>query len=178
MRRSTLKTLICLACAAALLIPRAGNLRAADLTAKQVVDSIEKAKKALLTGQQQDGSWSSGGGGGDQYRVGISSLVLLSLLNTGMTVADPPVKRGLDWLRRQEPTSTYEISLMIQALAAAKDGRRDIPKVTMLVRDLEDSQIRQGPNAGSWSYSKGLRQIGGGDRSNAQFAVLGLREAQ
>ena len=178
MRRSILKTVICLACSTTLLIPRAGELCAAELTAKQVVDSIEKAKKALLTAQQQDGSWSSGGGGNEQYRIGISSLVLLSLLNTGMTAADPPVKRGLDWLRRQDPGYTYEISLMIQALAAAKDGRRDIPKVTMLVRDLEDSQIRQGPNTGSWSYSKGLRQLGGGDRSNAQFAVLGLREAQ
>jgi hypothetical protein len=177
MRKLVSRPLICLVCAIALVLSRPCDTFAADLTARQVVDSIEKAKKALLTAQQQDGSWKSAEGH-EQYRTGITSLVLLALLNTGMTATDPPVKRGLDWLRRQEPTFTYEISLMIQALAAAKDGKRDVAKVTMLVRDLEDSQIRQGPNAGSWSYNKGLRQLGGGDRSNGQFAVLALREAQ
>jgi hypothetical protein len=66
---------------------------------------------------------------------------------------------------------------MIQALAAARDGKNDIARVAKLARELEETQIQQGQNTGSWSYSKMLR-VGGGDRSNAQFAVLGLREAQ
>ncbi len=152
------------------------NIIAAELSAKQVVDSIDRAKRVLLKAQQGDGSWKTGGGN-DQYPVGVTSLALLALLNTGMTAADPEVTRGLNWLRRQEPAYTYEISLMIQALAAAKDGRRDIAKVLALVHDLEETQIRQGRNTGSWSYSKNMR-VGGGDRSNGQFAVLGLREAQ
>jgi hypothetical protein len=177
MHRSVRRLILCLACAGTLLLPGRGALFAAELTARQVIDSIDKAKRALLKAQQPDGSWKTGGTY-DQYPIGVSSLVLLALLNTGMTVSDPEIKRGLDWLRRQEPTMTYEISLMIQALAAAKDGQRDVGKVASLVRDLEETQIRQGPNAGSWSYSKNLRALGGGDRSNGQFAVLGLREAQ
>jgi len=168
--------LICLACAAVLVHRQDSNVFAAELSAKQVVDSIDRAKRVLLKAQQADGSWKTGGGN-DQYPVGVTSLALLALLNTGMTAVDPEVTRGLNWLRRQEPSYTYEISLMIQALAAAKDGRRDIPKVLALVHDLEETQIRQGPNTGSWSYSKNMR-VGGGDRSNGQFAVLGLREAQ
>src|SRR5262249_50247286 len=139
--------------------------------------SIEKAKRVLLNAQQADGSWKSGGTY-DNYPTGVTSLALLSLINTGMTVSDPEIQRGLAWYRRQEPTMTYEISLMIQALAAAKDGDRDLAKGAVLGHDLEEMQIRQGPNAGSWSYSKNLRGLGGGDRSNGQFAVLGLREAQ
>jgi Zn-dependent protease with chaperone function len=158
-------------------LPQEGDKPAGELSARQVTDAIGKAKRALLTAQQRDGSWKLAPDI-DQYRVGVSSLAMLALLNSGMSTADPEIQRGLDWLRRQEPTYTYEISLMIQTLAAAKDGKRDIAKVATLARDLEDSQIRQGPNAGSWSYSKGLRQLGGGDRSNGQFAVLGLREAQ
>jgi len=175
MRRVISRLIICLI-AGAILLPRGGNLSAADLSAKQVVDSIDKAKRKLLKAQQRDGSWKTGGGN-DQYPVGVTSLALMALLNSGKSVDDAEIERGLNWLRRQEPSYTYEISLMIQALAAARDGEHDISKVRALARDLEEMQIRQGPNAGSWSYSKNMR-VGGGDRSNAHFAVAALREAQ
>src|SRR5262245_51070905 len=178
MRHYFVRLVMCVIGCAALALSGGTRLSAAELTGRQVVDSIDKAKRVLLKAQQADGSWKTGGGN-DQYVVGVTSLALLALINTGMTVADPEIQRGLTWLRRQEPTMTYEISLMIQALAAAKDGNRaDLAKVALLVHDLEEMQIRQGRNAGSWSYSKNLRGLGGGDRSNGQFAVLGLREAQ
>ena len=175
------RSLICLTCAVALVLPRA-KLHAADVTATQVSDSIDKAKRFLLNAQDPDGSWSSGGGldgtyGGVPYSIGVSSLVMLALFNTGMTLADPEIRRGLNWLRKQSPDHTYDISLMIQALAAAKDGVRDLPRVIALVRDLEELQLRNGPNAGSWSYSRSQTTYGG-DRSNGQFAVLALRDAQ
>jgi beta-lactamase regulating signal transducer with metallopeptidase domain len=157
--------------------PQEDDAPAGGLSAKQVIDAINKAKRALLSAQQPDGSWKTGGAY-DQYPTGVSSLALLALLSSGMTAADPEIQRGLNWLRLQDPTMTYEISLMIQALAAARDGQRDVGKVASLVRDLEEMQKRQGPNTGSWSYSKQLRALGGADRSNGQFAVLGLREAQ
>jgi hypothetical protein len=165
-----------LACALMVVALLGRDVSAAEITAKQVLDSIDKAKRVLLKAQQPDGSWKTGGGN-DQYPVGVTSLALLALINTGMTPADPEIARGLNWLRRQDPAYTYEISLMIQALAAAKEGKKDGLLVAKLSQDLEETQIRQGVNTGSWSYSKTMR-VGGGDRSNAQFAVLGLREAQ
>src|SRR5579872_3747290 len=177
MRCRALRLALCVACAGGVFLPQPISLAAAEISAKQVLDSIERAKRVLLAAQQPDGSWKSGGGN-DSYGVGVSSLAMLALINTGMTVADPPIARGLNWLRRQEPTMTYEISLMIQALAAAKDGKQDLARVFKLVQDLEESQIRNGVNGGSWSYSKNLQIGGGGDRSNGQFAVLALREAQ
>ncbi len=180
MQRPAARLVICLLCVLAIVGPHAGGLARGELSARQVIDAIEKAKRVLLAAQQPDGSWRTGGGYGESHPVGVSSLALLALLNTGMTVADPEIQRGLTWLRKQDPNSTYEISLMVQALAAARDGKRDLARVTGLVNQLEDMQVRQpGPNLGSWTYNKGARNMGaGGDRSNAQFAVLALREAQ
>lgn len=173
MRRPFLHLLTFCLAPAILVYPNLTRAAQAEVTAKQVVDSIEKGKQALLSQQQLDGSWSTGGG--DMWEIGDTSLVLLALLNTGMSTADPKIERGLGWLRKRNPVKTYEISLMIQALAAAKDGKRDSTKIAELAALLEDMQIRQGFNAGSWGYTKGG---GAGDRSNGQFAVLGLREAQ
>ncbi len=156
--------------------PQQSDPPAGGLSAKQVISSIGKAKQALLKVQQADGSWKTGGGD-DQYPVGLTSLALLALINTGMTAAEPEVARGLNWLRRQDPSYIYEISLMIQALEVARDGKNDIGRVAKLAKELEECQIQQGLNTGSWSYSKMMR-VGGGDRSNAQFAVLGLYAAQ
>jgi hypothetical protein len=176
-----LRSLVCLSCALALSLPR-GQLHADDVTARQVSDSIDKAKRQLLSVQDPDGSWSSGGGldgtyGGVPYAIGVSSLVMLALFNSGMTVADPEIQRGINWLRKQNPTHTYDIALMIQSLAAAKDGVRDLPRVVALVKELEDLQLRNGPNTGSWTYSR-TQTAYGGDRSNGQFALLALRDAQ
>jgi hypothetical protein len=174
MRRSLLRLVTCCAVAAVFMSHCSARALPAEMTARQVVDSIEKAKQALLAQQQPNGSWKTSGGA-DLHEIGDSILALLALLNTGMTAADPKIERGLNWLRGQSPSLVYEISLMIQALAAAKDGKRDLTKIAELAAMLEDMQIRQGINAGSWSYT---RAGGGGDRSNGQFAVLGLREAQ
>jgi hypothetical protein len=175
MRGSVFRLLMFLSCAASFFAPAGRNLVADELAAQDVTRAIDKARTFLLGAQQADGSWS---GAAPQHNVGASSLALLALLNTGMTVADPPVQRGFDWLRRQKPGMTYDISLMIQALAAARDGDADRPRVTDLVERLEESQIGGGPNAGSWTYNKAGRRGDKADRSNCQFAVLALRDAR
>jgi hypothetical protein len=166
------------ACVLAILLGQTPLVRA-EVTAESVLEAIEKGKRFLISIQQKDGSWATKDG--HTYSVGITSLVLLALINSGMAKGDEPVARGLKFLRNvDEPQLTYEISLMIQALTAAKDGQRDTARLISLVRKLEDGQIKNGPNAGGWAYgSVGIGgNLGGGDRSNSQFAVLGLREAQ
>jgi hypothetical protein len=145
--------------------------------AKSVVDAIEKGKRLLLRAQRPDGSFPAADG---SFPVGVTSLSLLALMNTGMTPADPEINRGLQWLRKQDPGMTYEVSLMIMALAAAKDpNQKDNVRILNLVKKLEEGQIRNGENAGSWSYGTGRAGLNlGGDRSNGQYAVLALREAQ
>ena len=153
---------------------------AQDLEKKDVLRAIEHAKRFLISQQNPDGSWQQGQQLGD-YQVGVSALALLSLLNAGMTVDDTAVAKGLRYLRsvkEPQPDRTYEISLMIMALAAAKDGNRDKTRIVMLAHRLEDGQVQHGPNAGMWSYYVSPQRMDtSGDHSNTQFAVLGLRDA-
>ncbi|MCY2966124.1 MAG: DUF4159 domain-containing protein, partial [Planctomycetota bacterium] len=150
-----------------------GAARAQDPLAQPVLNAIDLAKRFLLRQQQADGSFK---GERVQHHVGVTSLALMALINTGMTAQDPEIQRGLEWLRAHNSGLTYEVSLKIQAMAAAKDGRTDVGRVAGLVRLLESGQLQNG----SWSYGANERGVFNvlGDRSNAQFAVLGLREAQ
>ncbi|MFK7779467.1 MAG: hypothetical protein QM501_15285, partial [Gimesia sp.] len=99
---------------------------AQELSAKSVADSIERGQEFLLKKQNDNGSWSAPGA---NYTVGVSSLALMALVNCGMTAETEPVQRGLKYLRSVKFSNikgTYQSSLMIMALAAAKDGKRDL----------------------------------------------------
>uniref|UniRef100_A0A7C2PF79 DUF4159 domain-containing protein n=1 Tax=Schlesneria paludicola TaxID=360056 RepID=A0A7C2PF79_9PLAN len=150
--------------------------RGADLSAPEVVRAIENAKRYLVSQQRPNGSWPVEEDGGDTgHVVGVTSLALLSLLNAGMTYNDPPVRKALAYLRGQNPDQTYDVALLIMAYVAAKDpAGSDAARIALLAKWLEDAQATGG-RVGGWSY----RQGGGfgGDPSNSQFAVLGLREA-
>jgi len=153
---------------------------AQELTAKSVADSIERGRDFLVNQQNGSGSWSAPGG--TSYTVGVTCLSLMAIVNCGMTAEDEPVQKALKYLRSLRPPApkgTYQTSLMIMALAAAKDGKRDLTLIQSLVTRLEASQVKTGPNAGGWSYGPGMAIGGGGaaDRSNSQYAVLGLRDA-
>lgn len=138
-------------------------------TLRELRDAIGKGQQSLLAAQQPDGAWDTEKA---QWRVGMSSLALLALLKTGAAPDSPEIRRGLDWLRTQQPHMTYETSLMIQALAAANEGNSDVKKLATL---LEEGQTQVGPSRGSWRYT--TVPAGDGDNSNAQFAILGLHEA-
>ncbi len=150
---------------------------AAELTKEEVDSAITRATQYLISKQREDGSWSSDFAGWSRYQIGVSSLATLALLNAGMKPSDPPVAKGLSYLRSiKEPqmTEIYEISLMAMALAAAKD-KSDIRIIRLIANKLEEGQIKHGEFTGGWSYT--VSQNGGGDNSNTQYAVLGLREA-
>lgn len=170
-----------LAIAAYLLLSTPGSLYGQDLSSEQVLKSIDSGKTYLINQQRPNGSWSNSYG-----EIGPTSLAVLALINSGMSADDPPVRRGLEYLRslRQEDfrseKETYETSLVIMAFAAAKTGVRDRARLLALTNRLENGQITQAPRAGLWTYSLRdgvIAALAGGDHSNAQFAVLGLREA-
>ena len=173
-----LRYALAIACSLSLVAPQAIAQEDDGLSAERVLQSIERAKKALASRQNADGSWP----GMDRWKVGTSSLALLALINAGMTAEDPEVQKGLRYLRNvkePDPSMIYEISLMAMALAAAKDGQTDTVRLVQLAQKLEDAQIKNGESTGSWSYSVergGFLDLGG-DRSNAQYAILGLHEA-
>ncbi len=153
---------------------------AADLSELDVKMAIDRGKKYIVDQQHRDGSWSIDSA--IDVRVGVTSLCVLALLNSGMSPQDSHASKALQYLRSRSvedlsgPFETYQNALLIMALVAGKE-KSDFAKISAFAERLEGGQLTHG-NIGGWAY--GLRsgeQLGGGDQSNSQFAILGLREA-
>lgn len=148
-----------------------------DELAASVERTIEKSKAYLVSRQNRDGSWTIESV--ETHSVGISSLALAALIRNGMPVTAEPVRKGLEYLRSikdPEPRETYDLSLLISALTAAKDQNRDRRRITDLTKRLGMSQLR----SGTWSYNTAAGDVAlqsRGDHSNGQHAVLALRDA-
>lgn len=144
---------------------------AADVDAgrrERVIAAISNAQRFLQNNQTAGGIWLS-----SQSEVGVCALATLALLNSGVPPENEHVAKSLQWMRRQnDPDRTYDIAMVIQALAAA-DDIRDQGRLARLAAKLEDYQ-QGGDFSGAWGYDGGE---GWWDMSNTQFAVLGLREA-
>lgn len=117
---------------------------AADLSEDEVKQAIDRGKKFLIQEQSQDGSWQADA----DIRTGICSLCVLALLNSGMSPQDPPVRRGLQYLRSRPPEDyggryeTYQVSLLIMALSAAKE-RSDAVKIADLCSGSKMARLPQ-----------------------------------
>jgi hypothetical protein len=150
-----------------------------ELSSARVKESIERVQKYLGTIQNSDGSFGfrSAGSAGYYGNTGVTGLVVLSLLSSGLPPDHAVVAKGLRFLRTaQEPQGgfeTYQCSVMLMALAAAKQ-ERDSLRIQSLAHRLESFQVLRGERIGMWNYGRGL---GWEDNSNTQFALLALREA-
>lgn len=167
------------------------QLNQQQLTDAELRDRVTRAirigKTWLKSRQAGDGSWTAASGLLKDYRVGQTSLAVLALINCDEPLDSPAVQNGLNYLRNLPPLepksryAVYETSMMISALCAADDFRRDRSQLIRLVRLLEQTQCTTGSNRGSWGYQLagrgGSPGQNGEDRSNAQFAVLALRDA-
>lgn len=106
---------------------------------------------------------------------GVTALVALALLSSGVDIKDPTLQRALDYLRGfDEPQTTYSTSLQTMVLCLAEPDKDRLQIKTNVVW-LEAHQITSGKNAGCWHYGQ---RGGRGDPSNAQFALLALHEAE
>jgi hypothetical protein len=145
-----------------------GQLRPADIQ-----QAIERGREFLIRQQNPNGSWDAMGS--PDKRVGATGLVLLALANAGLDAEHPAVRKGLGWLRLQEPDETYHVALQALALAMLSP-QADAALIAKDVAWLEAAQVQIGPGAGSWTY--GSSPAGGmGDNSNTQYALLALHEA-
>ena len=168
-----------------------GQLRQKPLSDKELRDrvlrSIRLGTTWLKSQQKGDGHWEDSAASIDTHTIGGTSLAVLALINCDEPVDSPAVQKGLNYLRNLEPSkpsgryAVYETSVLVSALCAADDIRRDRSQLIRMVRLLERTQCTSGVNSGSWGY----KLVGRGgtpgqnseDRSNAQFAILALRDA-
>jgi hypothetical protein len=141
-----------------------------DERRERVLNAINRGQRALISSQNRNGSWTPTAF--VQYEVGLTGLATLALLNSGLEPEHDAVQKALEYLRRSSPTRTYDISMAIMALAASgQPGMKG--KIARLASQLEEYQHR-GASGGSWGYQG---EQGWWDNSNAQFAILALREA-
>lgn len=140
----------------------------------QVKKAIDKGVRFLHDKQQENGGWEGGLGGESlKYRGGETALAVLALLNSGVAVDDAMITKGLGFLRRLQPDTTYVRALQTMALSEAgllEDKERLAENVKWLI----DAAIKDdnGQMLG-WTYgNKALGNIT--DNSNTQYAVLGL----
>ena len=148
----------------------------AQVTAEQVRKAIERGQKFLADNQRGDGSWPESA----FPNGGVSSLVMLALLESGMKPDHPVIEQGLKYLHTVRPTksrgpgssNTYVVSLQTMVYCLSQP-EKEIGRIKDNVAWLEDVQWKSGPMAGMWGYGVDSR----GDNSCTQFALLGLREA-
>ncbi|WP_459556881.1 DUF4159 domain-containing protein [Lacunimicrobium album] len=167
-------------CVALLTLGQTANLPAQEPTSEMVLKSIERGRTFLVSKQNANGSWPSNMN--ERYPTGATSLAVLALLNSGLDAKHPVVAKGLNFLRstkEPEPSTTYETSLLLSVYAAAHQYDVDRTRAAILAQKLEASIITRGPEPGNWGYNVSLTGSNSEstDRSNGQFAILGLREA-
>lgn len=144
--------------------------------------SLERGSDFLKSQQRGDGSWQPEGAM-SAFRIGTTALAVMALINCDVPVDSREVQDGLNFLRTLPPsgvsgmTGIYETSLAVMALCAAEQYDRDLPRIQLYARLIEESQEQNGPGAGYWDYA--IRKGGSsrGDASNGQYAVLALRDA-
>ena len=129
--------------------------------------AIDRGVEHLLKRQYRDGSFGHRIG---DYRNGMTSLALLTLLKCGVPQDHPSVRKALAFLELRDPDKTYSTGLQLMALAATGDRQYKAwaARLAQLLLDWESAN-----HAGSWGYPHGVV-----DLSNNQFAALGLWSAR
>jgi hypothetical protein len=138
------------------------------IDADQVLSAIDRGVAYLKREQEPRGHWTEMAG----YDGGVTALCTLALLNSGVEVSDPAVRKALAYLRTLDLEKTYTVALQTMVLAAA-EPKKDMLLIRRNVEWLERHQIKDGDRKGAWSYPGPA-----GDNSNSQFAILALYEAQ
>ena len=132
-----------------------------------VQKSMDRSVAFLLSGQKEDGGWDDY----PDYPGGVTSLVVLALLNAGLPPDHPKVAAGLNYVRQRIADKTYSVALQSMAFCAANPS-----KYAAEIQRSTEWLVKSQSADGSWTY--GERGGSNGDPSNTQFALLALYEAQ
>ncbi len=135
----------------------------------RVRTAIDRGVRYLKQQQLENGSWERGPSAMIQPG-GTTSLVMLALLNSGIKPEEATIQRGLEYLRKVEPRSTYTVGLQTMVFAEAGFAK-DLPLIQRNVDWLVRNRVFSNGRLRGWGYGN----IGAGsDNSNTQYALLGL----
>jgi hypothetical protein len=154
--------------------PRAKAAAVDEKFVNQVEESIKKGVEFLRKVQDKDGGWESTVVEVlTNYKGGTTGLATLALLNCGERPDDPTVARGLQYLEKLDPSTTYVRALQTMALAETRLERYK-PRIEKNVRWFQENAVRSGGKLKGWGYPDGP----GTDNSNTQYALLALYAAK
>jgi len=143
---------------------------------QDVRNSIDKGIEYLKKAQKPDGSWQDY----SRFRGGVTSLVTLALIESGVPKSDPTIQKALAWLRglsgNDQPDLTYVLATQTMVFCAV-EPEKNLSLIKSNAARLESFQIKSGERSGLWSYGATAESGAGGDGSNGQFALLALDEA-
>ena len=95
----------------------------------KVAAAIRRGVDGLRAAQQPDGSWA--GFHRREYPAGETALATMALLKAGVRPDDPRIADAFAWLRRtHRPKRTYEVGVVLMAIAAKYDHGDDDPAAT------------------------------------------------
>ncbi|MGF1634481.1 MAG: DUF4159 domain-containing protein [Phycisphaerae bacterium] len=132
--------------------------------------AIDRGVAFLRQTQQPDGSWGPG-----MHAGGRAALACLALINSGVGVDDPAVRRSVEFLIAQpladSQAAVYEVSLRLAVMSLLPERLHR----GQLQRDaewLQRAMITVGANDGLYDYTASRQ--GRADYSNSQYGVLGM----
>ena len=146
------------------------SMRAAFDATPEIRKAAESAANFLLSSQQADGSWQEFS---RDYHIGSTAIATLALLEKGVSVTDPHIKRALGWLSQQHTEKTYELGIRANVWRMADrllpgQGYNDLLKKDVAL-------LRSSTADGSYGYDcKGKNENKDGCNSNTQFAIFGV----
>ena len=166
---------------------------AQEVTKKNIDKAIKKGITFLLSKQSSDGSWVKHHH--DTYPMGQTSLIVYTLIKSGVSVEEPQIKKAFAYLEKLQFTKTYSVALYLMAIEAkyTELGKKKLSKRQQKLlqkrdyhpfRVLADKKeqrhilratkfIETSTSNGVWGYPQGI-----GDLSNTQYALLGLFAAE
>jgi hypothetical protein len=159
-----------LVCAALCIVLGTAQTVLAQL-APHVDFAVSRGVSYLYTRQRDDGSFRSEGAYADE--AGVTALSLLALKAAGESGFNERIRKGYDWLTKQNITGTYSLSLRAAALSQLADASKN-PQLRKDVQRLIAMQIDRGPHRGLYTYSAPRGEFSFGDLSNSQYGVLGV----
>lgn len=130
--------------------------------------AIRKAVDYLLKQQNQDGTWRLGKE--TRFLTGSTALTGLALSDAG-AAAEAGIAAAAK--SQQDSSSDFTKEVALQTLFLHRTGKPGTAAVRRNIQWLVKSQIKAGPDAGSWSYRQdptGMR----GDGANVAYALLAL----
>lgn len=111
---------------------------------------------------------------GDAHQVGAIAMIALAIFDSGPK-SDQAVQAATQYLLKTPAKMTKEVAL--QTLFLQRIGKPGAALQRQNMQWLVDAQIKDGPNAGSWSYRRQGAVESRGDGANTAYAILALSVA-